>query len=166
MKNWGRRGKSPKTLFFRGKRHDNRNLNVQIFVEILLSLRRLLFVLEQILGGESFYKSAGEIFLSGKRGAWIFRRRFGSLFGSFCAFLVPLSVVEFFVACPPLALLEVLGFVFFTCGGGSQSTVGGPEWTKMDLFGPKWTKMIHLVRSSFRQYRCHSPGTASKKNQI
>ena len=27
-----------------------------------------------------------------------------------------------------------------------QSTVGGPKWTKMDLFRPKpkWTKMDHL----------------------
>ena len=25
-----------------------------------------------------------------------------------------------------------------------QSTVGGPKWTKMDLFRPKWTKMDHF----------------------
>ena len=25
-----------------------------------------------------------------------------------------------------------------------QSTVGGPKWTKMDLFRPKWTKMHHF----------------------
>ena len=25
-----------------------------------------------------------------------------------------------------------------------QSTVGGPKWTKMDLFKPKWTKMDHF----------------------
>ena len=25
-----------------------------------------------------------------------------------------------------------------------QSTVGGPKWTKMDLFRPKWTILVHF----------------------
>ena len=72
-----------------------------------------------------------------------------------------------------------------------QSTVGGPKWTKMDVFRPKWTKMDHfglanakirfgirpfwpkwslgpfwtiLVQYAFQQYRGHSLVCGWNKN--
>ena len=41
------------------------------------------FVFAQILGGEQFLESVGELFLSGRRGAKNFWTRFESFFGSF-----------------------------------------------------------------------------------
>ena len=38
-----------------------------------------------------------------------------------------------------------------------QSTVGGPGWTKMDLFRPKWTKMDHIFVA--RMLKSSSPET-------
>ena len=35
-----------------------------------------------------------------------------------------------------------------------QSTVGGPKWTKIDLFGPKWTKMDHFGPFWPRKRKC------------
>ena len=55
--------------------------------------KKLFFV--QILGGEkllNLLKSAGEIFLSGLRGALKFQTRFGSFFGSVFAFFKPFFV--------------------------------------------------------------------------
>ena len=74
-----------------------------------------------------------------------------------------------------------------------QSTVGGPKWTKMDLFRPKRTKWDHfgpfwsrecwnrvrnkviltkmvvwtiLVQYTFRQYRGHSPNFHTQVNNL
>ena len=34
-----------------------------------------------------------------------------------------------------------------------MATVGGPKWTKIDLFRPKWTKMDHFGPFWSREYQ-------------
>ena len=43
------------------------------------------------------------------------------------------------------SLLEFSEYLFISVMlRNGQSTVGGPKWTKMDLFRPNWTKMDHF----------------------
>ena len=59
--------------------------------------------------------------------------------------------MSFSLPWPHLRLLWHFWFTFefsscmHTLIRNCQSTVGGPKWTKMDLFRPKWTILVHLV---------------------
>ena len=56
------------------------------------------------------------------------------------------SAVDFRTAiCVSTAVNIVLrGTHKFSGVRNGQSTVGGPKWTKMDLFRPKWTILVHF----------------------